>query len=73
MKQMSEQEDKPLTSSLNICQKRALEGGGLSIPPSPSPPPYFPAYPLDISFKDDVTVILLLGVFFMKTQVFVNV
>ncbi len=28
----------------------------------PSPPPYFPANPL---FKDDVTVILLLGASFM--------
>ncbi len=30
-----------------------------------SPPPYLSADPLDISFKDDVTVLLLLGVSFM--------
>jgi hypothetical protein len=31
----------------------------------PSPPPYFSADPVDISLKDDVTVILLFSVFFM--------
>jgi hypothetical protein len=56
-------EEKLFTSSLNICQ----EGGGgrqSNASPPPSTPPYFPADPLDISLKDDVTGILLLGVSF---------
>jgi hypothetical protein len=38
--------------------------GGRRNAPPPSPPPYFPADPW-ISFKDDLTIILLLSVFFM--------
>jgi hypothetical protein len=55
--------EKLFTSSLNICTKR----DGNAYPP-PSTPHYFPAEPLDISLKDDVTVILLLGVSSMTTS-----
>jgi hypothetical protein len=46
-----EMEEKPFTSAWNVCSE-----------PS-SPPLYFQS--VDISFKDDVTVYLLLGVSFM--------
>jgi hypothetical protein len=49
MKQISEVEEKPFTSSLYICSKAFLyaavervEGGRSNF--SPSPPTYFPAY-----------------------------
>jgi hypothetical protein len=47
------------------------EGGRGSAPCAPHPPspPFFPAGPMDISFKDDVTVILLLRVSFMYFRV----
>jgi hypothetical protein len=49
------------------------ETGGITPPPHPPPPPtttappYIPANPWPTTFKDDVTVILLLGASFMKT------
>jgi hypothetical protein len=50
MKRLSDAEEKPFTSSLNICPETAT---------------LFPSQSVDISFKDYVTVILLLGVSFM--------
>jgi len=60
------------TSSLTV-QKPAVERGGrggavITHPALPSPPPYFPADPWIVHFKDDVTVILLLDVSFMQQQ-----
>jgi hypothetical protein len=50
-------EEKPFTSSLISDQKPAVDRGvGGATPPPLTPPP---------SFKDDITVILLLGVSFM--------
>ncbi len=61
MKPVSEVEEKPSTSSLNIWPER--DGEGLSND-SPFTKFYFPAaWPVDISFKDDVTIILLHGDF----------
>jgi hypothetical protein len=60
MKQIYEVEEKPFTSSCNIC----LEGccrKGRSIA-FPLIPVLFPADPWGSSFKDDVNVIHLLGV-----------
>ncbi len=56
-------EDKPDTSSLNICLAVERGGGGqsnASLPPPTS---------VDILFKDDVTVILLLGVTIMQKSI----
>jgi hypothetical protein len=58
MKQISEVEEKPFTSSLNICPELLVgEGGGVT------PPPYLITTLIRWIFrsKDDVTVILLLG------------
>jgi hypothetical protein len=56
---------KPFTSSLSICHvERGIGAGGVR--PSPLNTTLFPSYIfVDISFEDDVTVILLLGVSFM--------
>jgi hypothetical protein len=57
MQQIYEMEEKPVTSSFNICSKAAVvkRGGRSNIPP-----------PVDISLKDDVTVIVLLGISSMR-------
>jgi hypothetical protein len=64
MIEISEMVEKPFTSSVKYLSRSLLyKGVG---PPPPSPPAhYFPAYPWDISFKDDVTVVLLLDISFM--------
>jgi hypothetical protein len=54
MKKISEVEEKPLKSSLR------KDGGGQSID---SPLTLLPSRSADISLKDDVTVILILGAF----------
>jgi hypothetical protein len=73
MKQISEVEGKPFTSSLNICpEKPALErgGGGRS---NASPLFHHPvSLSVDISLRDDVSVILLLGVFFMYSTLYLS-
>ncbi len=78
MKQICGEKEKPFTSSLNgypeaysiAYRQYTVErgGGGRSnatppAPPPPSPPSYF--WSVEISFKDDITIILLLGVSFM--------
>jgi len=65
IKQISELEEKPFTSSLNICPEtkplqKGMGAGGVA--PFPFNPALFPSCFVNISFKDDVTVILLLGV-----------
>ncbi len=63
MKQASEVDEKRFTSSYNICQEK---GGGVRV----TPPPLF-QHPISqlireyFIFRDDVSVILLLGVSFM--------
>jgi hypothetical protein len=52
---------KPFTSSSNIRQGRGGGGGGDTASPPPLPP-LFPSGSVDISYKDDATVILNLGV-----------
>jgi hypothetical protein len=58
VKQISEVEEKPFTSPLNICPELLVgEGGGVTPAPSPK-------YPVDLwifYFKDDVTFFLILG------------
>jgi hypothetical protein len=62
-KQIFEVEEKPFTSSLNSCTSTEA---CCSVEPSTST--LFPSKSGDISFKDDVTIILLLGVFFLIVQ-----
>jgi hypothetical protein len=56
MKQISEEDEKLFTSSLNICPAVDIGGGGGNASPS---------LRSTTPFKDDVTVILLHGVSFM--------
>jgi hypothetical protein len=51
MKEIAEVEEKPFTSSLNICPEGCHRIGWISV---------------DISFKDDVSAILLLSVSLMQ-------
>jgi hypothetical protein len=64
MKQISEVEEKPFTSSLNICPEASFVnrvGAGVTpTPPYPCNAPPFPSGSVDISLKDDVNVLLLL-------------
>ncbi len=53
------QDEKPFTSSLNICPKACCR---YVRPPPLKPPPYFLADLWIFHLKDDVTVILLFGV-----------
>jgi hypothetical protein len=62
MRQISEEEEKPFKSSLVTIQKPAVKGWGGESNTSPSSN-LFPSWSVNISFKDDVTVILLLGCF----------
>ncbi len=66
MKKISEVEEKPLTSSSNICPEDCCRkrggAGGVTPPPHPI---LFLSWSEDVSFKDDVTVILLRGISFM--------
>ncbi len=67
MKQISEVEEKPFTSSLNICLKacfRKRVGTGGVTPPLPSASPYFPADP-SIFHSRRRNRYLLLGVSFI--------
>jgi hypothetical protein len=69
MKRKYEVEEKPFTSSLNICPEacwRNRLGAGGTIPPPPSPPPYFPRCYVNFYFKDDVTVIFLISISLME-------
>jgi hypothetical protein len=59
MKQISEIKKKPSTSSLNVCLEAC------SIERVVAFPPLFPSWSVNISFKDDVTIILLHVVSFM--------
>jgi hypothetical protein len=58
-------EKKPFTSSFNIYEK-ACYRNRRSLPSPPLSTSLFPIRSMDISFKDDLTVIQLLGVSFMK-------
>jgi hypothetical protein len=64
MKQISDVEGKPFTSSLNICLeaccRTGFRMGGITSTPSP-----FSQLLRGYLFKDDVTVILLLGISFL--------
>ncbi len=51
MKQISEMEEKASTSSLNLCEKSAIERWGGGVTPPPSPPPYFLADPWILHVK----------------------
>ncbi len=62
MKKTSEVEEKSFTSSLNICRKEWGVGGTENRPP-------FPGRSVVISVKDDVTVILLIGVSVLVSNV----
>jgi hypothetical protein len=55
---------KPFTSSLNYLQKPAVGRGWGGVTP-PLTTTLFPADPWVFSYKDDVTFILLLGVFLL--------
>jgi hypothetical protein len=61
MGQISDVEEKPLTSSLNICPEACCGKGWWRSGVTPTP--LF--YSVDISFKDDVTVVLLIDVSFI--------
>jgi hypothetical protein len=64
-------EEKPFTSSLNICPGKLLHKGvgvGEVTPPPHYHHPVSHPVSVDISFKDDVTVILLLGASFMIAE-----
>jgi hypothetical protein len=69
MKQISEVEEKPFTSSLNIspeaCCSKGVGAGGVTPPPPPLYRPNSQLIPCIFNKKDDITVILLLGVSFM--------
>jgi hypothetical protein len=54
-KQIFDVEEKPFISSLNISPEGCCRKGRV---PPPPPTTYFPALSVDISFKDDVTVII---------------
>jgi hypothetical protein len=54
----------PFISSLNI-RPEAVEAGGVTPPPPPPPTAPFSVDPLGISFEDDVTVLLHIGVSFI--------
>ncbi len=64
-------EEKMFTSSLNICQDAFYnrDGGSNVSPLTTILFELFPSWSLDISFKDDVTVILLLAVSFMASLI----
>ncbi len=74
MKQISEEEEKPLTSSLNICSEACSTvergGGRAEYRPPPYQRPLFPSLFVNISLKDDVTVILLLSIsiYYFKSE-----
>jgi hypothetical protein len=62
-------EGKPYTSSLKICPyayciKGLGRGDGVTPPHSPTLYMYFPGNPRIFKYKDDVTVILLIGISF---------
>jgi hypothetical protein len=65
------EEDKLFTSYLNFCtftfmlQKEVGENG---VTPLPLTTHFFPSLSEDISFEDDVTVILLLGIYFIARR-----
>ncbi len=63
MKQISEVEKKPSTSSLNVCLDAC------SIERVVAFPPLFPSSSVNISFKDDVIIILLYVVSFMGRSI----
>ncbi len=63
MKKISAVEGKPFTSSLNIFPEARKRGGGVT-----SPPPRHRPISQMIRGKDDVTVILLLGISFMEAN-----
>jgi hypothetical protein len=63
--EVTETERKPFTSSFNIYAK-ACYRNRRSLPSPPLSTTLFPRWSVDISYKDDVTVILLLGASFMK-------
>jgi hypothetical protein len=72
MKQISEEEEKPFTSSLNICPEACctVERAVSRSPAPTSTSALFLSWFADISLKDDVTVILLLGIsfYYFKSQ-----
>ncbi len=76
MNQISEMEEKPFRSSVNIypedCCREGVGAGGVT--PLPLITTLIPSCSVDISFKDDVTVILLLAVSFMvaSSTLFIN-
>ncbi len=67
LKQTSEMEEKQFMSSLKICPESAVGMGRDGVggePLSPLSTTLFSSWSVNVSFKDDVTVILLLGVSF---------
>jgi hypothetical protein len=67
MQQISVVEEKPFTSSLNICpQSYYKRGGGRPEKSLPLTPTLVRSWSVDIAFKDDVTVFLLLGVSLLR-------